>query len=70
MWAELMSVEIHVIRSAELVSPGDGNISRAVKARTGRAPRCSRTQARMYDRDWDLGDLHAARLGEIPAEGR
>ena len=57
MRAGLLSNEIVVIRSAEVVSCAEGYTDRTAKVRSGRAPRCRRTHARMYDRSRDLGDL-------------
>lgn len=63
MWAELVSVEIDNKRSAEAVAIAEGNTSRSDLARTGRAPRRLGTQARMYDRDRDLGGLRVVPAG-------
>ena len=63
MWAGLWSVEIFIMRSAETVSVVEGNSSRSVLARAGRAPRRGRTQARMDDRGWDLGGLRVVPAG-------
>ena len=57
MWAGLMSNEIHLIRSAEAVIRVEGNTARTDSVRSGRAPRCQRTQARMYVQTRDLGSL-------------
>ena len=57
MRAGLLSNEKVVIRSAEVVSCAEGYTDRTAKVRSGRALRCRRTQARMYDRSRDLGDL-------------
>ena len=57
MWAGLMSNEIHLIRSAEAVIRVEGKTARTDSVRSGRAPRCQRTQARMYVQTRDLGSL-------------
>ena len=57
MWAGLLSNETLVVRSAEVVFMAEGNTARTDRVRSGRAPRCRRTQARMYARRRDLGDL-------------
>ena len=57
MWAGLKSTENLLIRGAEAVSMAEGKTDRTAKARVGRAPRCRRTQARMYVQRRDLGGL-------------
>ena len=57
MWAGLMSNEMLVVRSAEAVILAEGHAARTVMVRSGRAPRCLRTQARMYVQTRDLGGL-------------
>ena len=62
MWAALLSNEIHVVRSAEVVTMAEGKTARTAMVRSGRAPRCRRTQARMYVQSWDLGGLPATTM--------
>ena len=57
MWAGLLSNEMHVVRSAEVVIRAEGNTARTVRVRSGRAPRSRRTQARMEVQGRDLGGL-------------
>ena len=57
MRAGLLSNEMLVVRSAEVVFMAEGNTAQTDRVRPGRAPRCRRTQARMYARRRDLGDL-------------
>ncbi len=64
IWAELMSAERNIIRSAEALVLAEGNTDWTDMVRFKRAPRRPRTQARMYVQGWDLGGLLAAqRLG-------
>ena len=57
MRAGLWSNEKRVVRSAEVVPRAEGKTARTASVRFGRAPRCRRTQARMYVQDRDLGGL-------------
>ena len=57
MRAGLLSNEKLMIRSAEVVSTAEGKTARTASVRSGRAPRCRRTQARMYVQSRDLGGL-------------
>ena len=57
--AGLLSNERVVIRSAEVFNWAEGHTDRTARVRSGRAPRCRRTHARMYDRSRELGDLCA-----------
>ncbi len=64
IWAELMSAERTIVRSAEVLVLAEGNTDWTDMVRFKRAPRRPRTQARMYVQGWDLGGLLAAqRLG-------
>ena len=64
IWAELMSAERTIVRSAEVLVLAEGNTDWTAMVRFKRAPRRPRTQARMYVQGWDLGGLLAAqRLG-------
>ena len=60
MWVGLLSVEIHMVRSAEAVTMVEGKTARTAMVRFGRAPRRRRTQARMYVQGRDLGGLPVA----------
>ena len=53
----LLSNERVMVRSAEAFTSAEGKTDRTALVRSGRAPRCRRTHARMYDRSRDLGDL-------------
>ena len=57
MRAGLLSNEIVMVRSAEVVILAEGKTAQTVRVRSGRAPRCRRTQARMYVQRRDLGGL-------------
>ncbi len=57
MRAGLLSNEMRGVRSAEAVTRAEGKTARTAMVRSGRAPRCRRTQARMYVRSRDLGGL-------------
>ena len=57
MRAGLLSNEMKIVRSAEVVSRAEGKTARTASVRSGRAPRCRRTQARMYVQSRDLGGL-------------
>jgi len=63
MWAGLLSNEILVNRSAEAVIRAEGNTARTELVRSGRAPRCRRTHARMYVQTRDLGGLRVVPAG-------
>ena len=62
MWVGLLSDEKLLVRSAEAVSTAECKTARAARVRSGRAPRCRRTQARMYVQRRDLGGLLAAAM--------
>jgi len=75
MWAGLWSNEKHLVRSAEAVSRVEGNTARTDLVRSGRAPRCRRTQARMYVQTRDLGGLpvttaRCAVVAKVKAEAK
>ena len=57
MRAGLWSNEMTVVRSAEVVTKAEGKTAQTDRVRSGRAPRCRRTQARMYVQRRDLGGL-------------
>ena len=57
MWVGLLSNEIVLVRRAEAVSTAESSTARTALVRSGRTPRCRRTQARMYVQTRDLGDL-------------
>lgn len=72
MRAGLLSNEMHIVRSAEVVSTAEGKTARTAMVRSGRAPRCRRTHARMYVQSRDLGGLsvptvHSAVVAKVKA---
>ena len=72
MRAGLLSNEMYIVRSAEVVSTAEGKTARTAMVRSGRAPRCRRTHARMYVQSRDLGGLsvptvHSAVVAKVKA---